>query len=467
MNNNSFTSSLLEELTRARTQIGSQLRAELESRTVLTPRGDDPDIRIPRERPRGDRSRLRIGLMADTYLPIRNGVTHMVALTARILAEWGHEPHIFTFAAPGAVRASLHGHDGIHVHHAPGLPVLKATYYMPTRYPLRLKRLLRDMDILHVHHPFISGRLAWRKSSPDQPIVFTNHTRYDMYSHYVHRVVPFLPEDIVEERLTHRVARFANRCDAVISPSASVAGLLHDWGVRAPIETIPNGIVLRRFQEAKAAATSSHGSTTEFYRSTRARLGLAPDDLVAVFLGRMAPEKSVDTLLRAFALVTPKVPRSTLLLIAAGPLMDEMRALARELGITDRVRFAGGLPYDEVPDALACCDLFVSASVSEVHPLTFIEAMAAGLASVGTPSPGVADTIRDGAGGNGWLAEATPECLAAAISEALLNGEERTTRATQASHDCLQYSIETTVARTLELYNRVLDSRVPSTQMNL
>jgi 1,2-diacylglycerol 3-alpha-glucosyltransferase len=491
---NSLTSTILDEMARAGIPLSDKLRAELESRLntrlepwwrdETTPRedeledssfyndpGDDDDgpeleeggpddgIAQPYEKRPFDRERLRIGLMCDTYLPFSNGVTHMVALLARTLADWGHEPHIFTIAAPGLSRVPLHDHEGIRVHRAPGLPISRSGYHFAMRYPLRMRWLMREMDVLHVHHPFISGRIAWRLKDANQPLLFTNHTRYDIYGHYVQRVMPFVPEDMVRERLIYRATRFANRCDTVISPSASVAQVLSEWGVQAPIETIPNGISLDRFYDARAACTTA--KRNEF----RARFEWQSDAKVLVFLGRLVPEKNIETLLEAFSALRHSVPKAHLLLLGEGPSEGELRAVARQLRLGNAVHFAGALPYEEVPNALAACDLFTSASVSEVHPLTFIEAMACGLTAIGTRSPGVADTLRDETDctsekpiPNGWLCEPTPESLSAAMVEALTNEVEQKRRAVQAKRDSADYSIETTAHHTIELYHRALAS---------
>jgi 1,2-diacylglycerol 3-alpha-glucosyltransferase len=136
------------------------------------------------------------------------------------------------------------------------------------------------------------------------------------------------------------------------------------------------------------------------------------------------------------------------------------------------------MDYSEVPQSLAACDTFVSASVSEVHPLTFIEAMASGLAPVGTRSPGVADTLcDDGEIGNGWLVdvpannphsnsagdsarrERALEQFAHTLSLALCDEEERMKRAARAMVDSNRYSIDATADATLELYRDVLAAR--------
>ncbi len=413
--------------------------------------------------PHGDRmTSLRIGIMTDTYLPIANGVTHMVSLLARQLAAWGHEPHIFTFAPTTDLRMAPEGllahpphllrvpprvldnaEKGVYVHHAPALPLFNSGYFLGMRYPLWMKQMLREMDLIHVHHPFISGRLALRIALPEQPLIFTNQTRYDIYSHYVQRVVPFVPTEAVGERLTRRAAQFANRCDAVIAPSASLAEVLGTWGVSTPVEVIPNGIELERFHRA-ARESAAKKASPEYSQSSATR------NPVIVYLGRLAPEKNCETLLDAFALAHREVPAARLVLIGDGPAETDLQRHAATLGLEDCVTFRGALPYDDVPLALAECDLFASASFSEVHPLTFIEAMAAGLPCVGTTSPGVVDTVVDGR--NGWLAAPQADALAHALVQALANPEERARRAANALEDSRPYAIETTAHRVLDLY---------------
>lgn len=412
-----------------------------------------------------DERPLRIGLMTDTYLPVCNGVTHMVSLLARDLANRGHEPHVFTFASPVELRVAPDGllgglrvppsvlpDDGVQVHRGPALPILRSGYFLGVRYPLWMKALLHEMDVIHVHHPFISGRLARRLKTPEQPLVFTNQTRYDIYGHYLRRMMPFVPEESLGARVTRHAALFANRCDRVIAPSAGLAQVLETWGVTAPIEVIPNGIELKRFKRPQSAS-----ARTRIRKAQRARWNIPTDAPLVVYLGRLAPEKNVAMLLEAFALVRQTVSDARLLLVGDGPSDGELRAYASRLGLDDAAHFAGALPYDEVPTVLMACDLFASCSVSEVHPLTFIEAMAAGLPCVGTLSPGVADTVVEGR--NGWFALSDAEPFAAVLTEALLDDAELARRQTLALEDSCAYAIETTAAHTLSVYQDVLAAR--------
>jgi len=300
-----------------------------------------------------------------------------------------------------------------------------------------------------------------------QPLLFTIHTRYDIYGHYLRRMMPFVPEEPLSATVTRHVARFANRCDAVVAPSQSLEEVLTTWGVRAPIEVIPNGIELERFhctprtvvasiEAAPRAAVASNGAIAKGDESApsrealRARWNVPLHAPLAVYLGRLAPEKNVEVLLESFALARQTVPDARLMLIGDGPSEDELHFQARRLGLTNTAIFTGALPYEDVPDALRMADVFASSSVSEVHPLTFIEAMAAGLPCIGTPSPGVAETIV--ANRNGWIAAPEPESFSSVLIEALGNRDECARRGVLALEDSRDYAIETTAARLLALY---------------
>ena len=131
----------------------------------------------------------------------------------------------------------------------------------------------------------------------------------------------------------------------------------------------------------------------------RADFGFSADDILFIYVGRLGPEKNLDFLLRAFNGVAQAFDHVRLLILGDGPARADMEALASSLGLSACVRFEGMIPYDKLPAYLAMCDAFVTASVTEVHPLSVIEAMGAGLPVLGIESPGVGDTVEDGRDG--------------------------------------------------------------------
>lgn len=326
---------------------------------------------------------MRIALLSDVYKPLINGVVHHVSLLKKHLTSLGQEVWLIV---PGSKDADDDAKRTVHI---PGIPIANTGYHVGIPIDSRLNSLLESCDIIHVHHPFVSGFIGLQYAHRHHvPLVFTNHTRYDLYAR---NYLSLLPNKVSDSALSSFFGFFSQRCSALIAPSQSVADVMRrDWGVQGRIVVIPNGVELERF---------AHPAPVD----VRARLGLPAQAVVGVFVGRMSSEKSVDRLLRVYRAVAHEECASHLLLVGGGPELESYRALADEMGVGGRVHFAGSVPYEQIPGYMDSADFFVTASVSEVHPLTLIEAAAAGLPIVGVKSPGVSDMVQDGV--SGLLAE--------------------------------------------------------------
>jgi glycosyltransferase involved in cell wall biosynthesis len=122
--------------------------------------------------------------------------------------------------------------------------------------------------------------------------------------------------------------------------------------------------------------------------------------------------------------------------------------------LTSRVTFAGAIPHAQVPGYLALADFYVTASVSEVHPLTVIEALAASLPVVGIQSPGLSDTVLDG--GCGLLTCHHIESFSRAICRMATDDGLRERLAGEAQTRSLRYGIARTTEAMLALYEGLL-----------
>lgn len=377
---------------------------------------------------------MRIGMMADAYKPHVSGITHHIALNKRILEDLGHEVFVFTFGGDD------HTDDEPNVIRTRGLPLVNTGYYVSLRYSTQAQKLLHTMDIVHVHHPFTSGQLAIRYCKPRSiPIVFTNHTRYDLYAQ---AYLPMVPESLGDAFLRAYMPSFCRACSLVISPSPGIKEVLQRFGVDSPIEVIPNGIDLAPFRNPPR-------------KINRQMLGLEEHDIVLTYMGRLGPEKNLAFLLRAFAGVAKTCDQVKLLIIGDGPERENLEDRVHYMGIGARVRFTGMIPYPELPDYLVLADVFVTASVTEVHPLSVIEAMAVGLPVVGIRSPGISDTIEDGV--TGLLApEEDIAVFTAKLTHMIIDAEKRREMAANARKAANAFAIENTIQVLLEHYQRLV-----------
>jgi glycosyltransferase involved in cell wall biosynthesis len=143
-----------------------------------------------------------------------------------------------------------------------------------------------------------------------------------------------------------------------------------------------------------------------------------------------------------------------LLILGTGPALEEIQKLALSSGAGERIRFLGRVDYDQVPSYLAMCDAFVTASVSEVHPLSVIESMAAGLPVVGIDSPGVSDTVEHGI--TGYLARNNPAALAAQMTRLCLDASARRRMSAAARRASHQYDIGRTAPQMIRRYRELI-----------
>jgi glycosyltransferase involved in cell wall biosynthesis len=206
---------------------------------------------------------------------------------------------------------------------------------------------------------------------------------------------------------------------------------------------VPNGVDLRPFQEPVAPVN-------------RSRFGFSDEDVVLVYVGRLGPEKNLQFLLRSFAGTSQAYDHARLLMIGGGPDRETLEDLSTHLGVRDKVCFTGMLPYEEVPAYMAAADAFVTASVTEVHPMTVIEAMAASLPVLGIQSPGVGDTILDGE--TGYLVSSQDLASFTAMMVRLVREDDQRRRMGESARKAADsYAIERTCGMMEERYHQVVE----------
>ncbi len=314
---------------------------------------------------------MRIGMFADMYLPHVSGVTNHISLYKRALEDAGHEVWLFTWGDSD--------HDDIEprVVRSPALPYGDTGWNVSLGLSREARGIIRTLDVAHAHHPFASF-LAARSSGA--PTVFTNHTRYDLYSD---TYAGWIPSAIRHSAIRTYLTWLGSRASLTISPSAEISHWLAGFGVPAERTVVlPNAIDTAPFLSPQSPVT-------------RESLGIAEDAFLLAYVGRIAHEKNIGLLLESFTRAAAADPRLALALIGDGPANDLARTIVSDAGLDDRVRFLGMMPYSEVPGVLAAADAFVTASVSEIYPLVVVEACAAGLPVVGVRSPGVGEIVTD------------------------------------------------------------------------
>ncbi len=378
---------------------------------------------------------MRIGMMADIYKTQVSGVTNTIALNKRWLEKLNHEVFVFTFGDDEVVDTEKN------IYRTSGLPVVDTGIYLNLRYNRQARHALYSMDIAHVHHPFVSGSLALRYCVPRNiPVVFTNHTRYDLMAQ---AYLPILPEQIGDAALKAYLAPFYRACDLVIVPSPSMQAILEgQFGLDSPVEVIPNGLDLSPYRDP-------------IHPIDRTVFGFTEADVVIVYVGRLSPEKNLTLLIRAFYGVASAYENTRLLIVGDGPERDNLEAQVKHMKLESRVHFTGMVDYPVIPAHLAASDIFVTPSAAETFGLSTVEAMAAGLPSLGIDAPGTGDIIEDGI--TGFISSDDLAVFTARLGRLCTEHRLRERMGKQAIQASKKYDIQTTTEITLQHYQRLVE----------
>jgi 1,2-diacylglycerol 3-alpha-glucosyltransferase len=382
---------------------------------------------------------MKILFFTNTYLPHVGGVARSVASFAGEFRRLGHE--VLTIAPQfdppqenehGVVRVpavtNFNGTDFSVPMPVPGIVAAAVDQFAP--------------DIVHAHHPFLMGGTALRIAESRQlPLVFTHHTMYDQFTHYISGE-PAEDSPRLTQFVASLVAGYANLCDQVIAPSQSVADLLRSRDVETPIAVIPTGIDTNRFANGDGAAF-------------RNRRGIPADAPVVGHVGRLALEKNLDFLSQAVARFLQQQPDARFLVVGSGPCEQTFEGACAAAGVEDRLIMAGVCEGQELIDAYHAMDVFAFASHSETQGMVVAEAMSAGLPVVALDGPGVREVVVDGQNGRLLMTEDAEEYAAAlkSLFDAT-KGDAAMKAAIRATAE--EYSLPRTAQRELALYERVI-----------
>ncbi len=346
---------------------------------------------------------MRVALFTNNYLPFRGGVTTAVETLRRGLERLRHRAWVFAPASRPPVT------DPPWVFRYPSIPApTYPGFALALPFSRRLYGMARALapDIVHAQHPFLLGPAARRFARRHgRPLVFTYHTRYEKYAHYVP-----LPERLVAALAVRLSCRFAGSADLVVAPSERIAATLRERGVTAPVAVVPTGVPLDLFRPGDRA-------------EARRKLGLPADALLCLYVGRLDREKSVDRIIDAFGSVADAISGARLSLVGQGAHETAARRRAEASPARERIWFHGGRDRDTLPLFYRAADLFLFASETETQGLVLAEAHACGLPAVAVRASGVDEVVRDGE--TGLLTKAAAREFADAAIGLLLDGERR------------------------------------------
>lgn len=380
---------------------------------------------------------MNISMFTNTYLPHVGGVARSVSTFAAELREQGHLVQII---AP--TFAETPEETDITVVRVPAIQHFNGSDFS-VRIPLPgiIGEAISDFapDIIHSHHPFLLGDAALRLARTMQlPLVFTHHTLYEQYTHYVPLDSPALKRFVIE-----LATGYANLCNRVIAPSSSVKELLLERGVKSDVTVLATGIDMDFF---------SGGNGRRF----REQHGITDRTKVIGHVGRLAVEKNLPYLAEAVANGVKERDRSCFLVVGAGDAEQEIRDIFHGQGCAEQLVMPGPLTGEQLADAYAAMDIFAFASRSETQGLVLAEAMAASTPVIALEASGVGDVVRHDVNGLVLAAETSTNEFARALLAMLDNSDRLATLRRAARTTAHEFSKENCTGRLTELYRETI-----------
>jgi glycosyltransferase involved in cell wall biosynthesis len=314
-------------------------------------------------------------MMSNVYTPFVGGVVRSVETLTSELRSRGHRVVIVT---PDFDNTPSTETDIIRVpavHHFNG-----SDFSVQLPLPGLLHATLKDFtpDIIHSHHPFMLGDTALRIAAEfNVPVVFTHHTFYEKYTHYVKS-----NSTLLKTFIKTLATEYANLCNLVVAPSKSVAKILKSRGVLSPIKIHPTGINIDAYCNGDG-------------KSFRKKYLIPANSIVAGFVSRIAKEKNITFLSAALKEIMTERKNVYFLTVGDGPSLPEIKDFFELNQLSDRLILPGVLQSQELIDAYHAMDLFVFASKTETQGLVLLEALASGIPVIAVHGPAIDDSVDD------------------------------------------------------------------------
>ena len=383
---------------------------------------------------------MKIAMFTNNYKPYIGGVPISIEHLAEALRKRGHQVYVFAPSYEEQVEEP-------YVIRYPSFPITIVGAPVPNILTKLFIKKVKELqiDVIHVHHPAIVGNVALEiKRKLDIPVVFTYHTRYEEYLHYIAGL------EKVEEHtglLEKYLRYFCNRCDMLVAPTPGIREYLLQKKLQTPIAVLPTGIPAENFLPEQKKAEQIR----------QQYLGEA--DFLFCTVSRLAKEKNLYFQLEGLACLKRLLKKEGKtfchMMIGGGPEKKELTRRIQELGLTENVFLLGNVDNAEIKNYQAASELFLFTSKSETQGIVLLEAMAVSNPVIAVEASGVRDVIKNGE--NGYLTEEDSYQWARKIAEVLKDAEQKEVMREGARKTAELYAEDTVAKRAEQCYAEVCE----------
>ena len=406
---------------------------------------------------------MKIAIATPVYYPMINGVAMFSYNLARGLAARGNEVVVIT--PSHNCKKHVEDEEGVRVQYLKSfdvkvypdqihdVPKKKLVYkhgLKAAAFPNRqIKKILDDFkpDVVHVQGSDPVGVVTVKYAKKHQiPVVATEHNQPEVLTESLH--MPGVMRKPVNSMLSNYFRKRQLKSDYATMPTQlAIDKLTAGKDIDVPIEAVSNGVDLTAFKPGKAKK--------DIYNIYNVPEGVP----TILYIGRVDPEKKVDTVLRAFARFLDKhkldkLSKTLFVVVGDGVALSDLKTEAKKLGISDSVRFLGRVTAPDLYEVYKMGDVFVTASQIETQGIVLIEAAATGLPLIAVDGGAVAEVCRNNMNGI-LLNPDDKEGMSEAISKILSDDKLRAKMSEASLKIAKEHSLDHTIDKFLEIYSKV------------
>ena len=311
---------------------------------------------------------MKIAIFTETYPPYINGVATQSYMLKKMYEELGHEVLVVTVGSERQRKTKLV--DG--VVYVPGILLKKLYKYrvaipignMRKKFPINFKP-----DVIHIQNEFGIGEIGLEVAKKEHvPVIYTLHTEYDKFLFYIGlKHFTEFSRNISAKYFT----RFSKNATIITSMSAKAQAYIDRQKVDKKVVVLSNAVEYKKFLSTPERIT--------FRKEFRKKYGIADSTKLFVFVGRIGAEKNISELIDNFMYCDFPRELARLVVIGGGPDLEDLRKKVASKGFEDRIYLLGPIEHTQIPKYLHAMDYYTTASLSEMHSLSMLEAMASGL----------------------------------------------------------------------------------------
>lgn len=311
---------------------------------------------------------MKIAIFTETYPPYINGVATQSYMLKKMYEELGHEVLVVTVGSERQRKTKLV--DG--VVYVPGILLKKLYKYrvaipignMRKKFPINFKP-----DVIHIQNEFGIGEIGLEVAKKEHvPVIYTLHTEYDKFLFYIGlKHFTEFSRNISAKYFT----RFSKNATIITSMSAKAQAYIDRQKVDKKVVVLSNAVEYKKFLPTPERIA--------FRKEFRKKYGIADSTKLFVFVGRIGAEKNISELIDNFMYCDFPRELARLVVIGGGPDLEDLREKVASKGFEDRIYLLGPIEHTQIPKYLHSMDYYTTASLSEMHSLSMLEAMASGL----------------------------------------------------------------------------------------